>query len=145
MMKIDPQSWPRLSRLLDQYLELPEELREGWVDRLPPEDADVRPLLQQLIAEQRNDEFLSTLPQIDRPAFSPGTIIGPYRLIRELGQGGMGVVWLAERADGEVKRWVALKLPLVSLHNQTLVERFARERDILAQLTHHQIARLYDA
>ena len=57
----------------------------------------------------------------------------------------MGVVWLAERADGEVKRPVALKLPIISLHNRTLADRFARERDILAQLTHPRIARLYDA
>jgi serine/threonine-protein kinase len=157
LMKIDPQSWPRVSGLLDQYLELPGELRAGWLDRLGPEHADVRPFLAQLIAAQGSDEddaFLRTLPrsdQTDRPrasadvAFSPGTHIGPYRLVSELGQGGMGVVWLAERADGELKRPVALKLPLLSLHNQTLVERFARERDILAQLTHPRIARLYDA
>src|ERR1039457_1546394 len=57
----------------------------------------------------------------------------------------MGVVWLAERADGEGRRPVALKLPIVSLHDRTLADRFARERDILAQLTHPRIARLYDA
>jgi serine/threonine-protein kinase len=77
--------------------------------------------------------------------FDPGIEIGSYRLIRELGQGGMGVVWLAERADGEVKRPVALKLPIVSLHNRTRADRFTRERDILAQLAHPCIARLYDA
>lgn len=55
------------------------------------------------------------------------------------------MVWLAERADGEVKRAVALKLPIFSLHNPALSERFSRERDILAQLTHPRIARLYDA
>jgi len=57
----------------------------------------------------------------------------------------MGVVWLAERADGEVKRPVALKVPNLSLHDRTLADRFARERDILAQLAHPCIARLYDA
>src|SRR5260370_6458029 len=77
--------------------------------------------------------------------FASDALVGPYRLLRELGQGGMGVVWLAERADGEVKRPVALKLPIVSLHNRALAERFGRERDILAQLTHPHIARLYDA
>jgi serine/threonine protein kinase len=57
----------------------------------------------------------------------------------------MGLVWLAERADGEVKRPIALKLRIVSVHNRALAERFARERDILAQLTHPHIARPYDA
>ena len=77
--------------------------------------------------------------------FAPGGVVGPYKLIRELGRGGMGEVWLAERADGSLKRPVALKLPILSLHNRAFAERFSRERDILAQLTHPQIARLYDA
>ena len=74
-----------------------------------------------------------------------GSIVGPYRLLRELGQGGMGVVWLAERPESEIKRPVALKLPILTLHNPSVAERFGRERDILAQLTHPNIARLYDA
>src|SRR5678815_2853269 len=66
-----------------------------------------------------------------------------YRLIREIGVGGMSSVWLAERSDGQLKREVALKLPLTGPRMQ--VERFLRERDILAALTHPNIARLYDA
>ncbi len=77
---------------------------------------------------------------------SPGSgdVLAGYRLKRELGLGGMAVVWLAERADGVVKRQVALKMPLFSILG-TDVERFARERDALAALTHPHIARLYDA
>ncbi len=71
--------------------------------------------------------------------------VGPYRLIRELGRGGMGVVWLAERADGQHTRQVALKMPLVENLNWLLAARFARERNILASLEHPGIARLYDA
>jgi serine/threonine-protein kinase len=71
-----------------------------------------------------------------------GGEIGPYRLVRELGQGGMGTVWLAYRTDGSIKRPVALKL--LRLDRQ-FTERFSRERDILAALTHPNIARLYDA
>lgn len=72
-------------------------------------------------------------------------LIGPYRLIRELGVGGMGAVWLAERSDGSLKRTVALKLPHAGPLQRQLAERFDRERDILAALTHPNIARLYDA
>ncbi len=79
------------------------------------------------------------------PTREPGQHIGPYRLIKELGRGGMGVVWLAERADGTHARQVALKMPLVENLNWLLAARFARERNILASLEHPSIARLYDA
>ena len=71
--------------------------------------------------------------------------MGPYRLVREIGRGGMSSVWLAERPDGIVKRDVALKMPLRTLDSPAQIERFERERDVLAMLAHPQIARLYDA
>jgi serine/threonine-protein kinase len=66
-------------------------------------------------------------------------------LIRLLGEGGMAEVWLAQRADGSIKREVALKLPMLRRDREDLSSRFARERDILAALEHPHIARLYDA
>ena len=81
----------------------------------------------------------------DARALQPEAVVGGYRLARELGRGGMGAVWLAERADGLLRRPVALKLPHTSLPRALLAERFGRERDILAALTHPHIARLYDA
>jgi serine/threonine protein kinase len=84
-----------------------------------------------------------TLPNNAAFGWVAGTIIGPYRLIRQIGSGGMSSVWLAERCDGQIKRAIALKLPFMGPAMQ--VERFMRERDILAALTHPQIARLYDA
>jgi eukaryotic-like serine/threonine-protein kinase len=75
---------------------------------------------------------------------APGDLVGPYRLISELGRGGMGAVWLAERTDGQLKRQVALKLPHIAWGG-ALAERLTRERDILASLEHAHIARLYDA
>lgn len=74
-----------------------------------------------------------------------GSRLGPYRLVRELGAGGMGEVWLAERADGQFTRQVALKLPVLAFRRADLLQRFAREREILAGLEHANIARLYDA
>ena len=73
-----------------------------------------------------------------------GDVVGSYRLISELGRGGMGAVWLAERTDGQLKRQVALKLPHLAWGG-ALAERLTRERDILASLEHAHIARLYDA
>lgn len=75
----------------------------------------------------------------------PGTQCGGYRLISELGRGGMAEVWLAERIDGLVKRPVAVKLPHAGVRASEFARRVHRERDILAGLSHPGIARLYDA
>jgi len=150
-MKIDPETWPTLSKLLDQWLDLPVESRAAWLESLGPEYASVLPSLRQMVEAHTNvdTDFLNTLPTFDTSPGGGGAtesiLIGPYRLLSELGQGGMGVVWLAEHTGGHIKRRVALKLPLLSLHNPALAERFKRERDILAQFAHPNIARLYDA
>jgi serine/threonine protein kinase len=152
-VKIDPNELQALSKLMDQWLDLPPESRQAWLDSLGPEYADLPVLLQQFDGASP-DPFLGTLPKLTTHAefpaggpssLTPGDLVGPYRLERELGRGGMSVVWLATRADGVLKRDVALKLPLLSQHGATLAARFARERDILAALEHPNIARLYDA
>ncbi|HZW88173.1 MAG TPA: serine/threonine-protein kinase, partial [Myxococcaceae bacterium] len=74
-----------------------------------------------------------------------GQTVGPYVLLRRLGVGGMGEVWLARRAEGGLQRDVALKLPLSNPLPWDIAERFSLERDILARLEHPHIARLYDA
>jgi len=146
-----------LSRLLDQALPLDAEGREHWLRSLGPEDQLLLPALRQALAW---DDPSSTAPlfaldalmqvgaatpTVLTSALHPGQRVGPYQLVRELGAGGMAVVWLAQRADGAFRRDVALKLPLLSRLRRDLAERFERERDILAQLEHPNIARLYDA
>ena len=74
-----------------------------------------------------------------------GDRIGPWRLERLLAEGGMGAVWVAQRADGVMKRTAALKLPRAEWVDRGLSERIARERAILARLQHPHIAVLYDA
>jgi serine/threonine protein kinase/tetratricopeptide (TPR) repeat protein len=151
-MRIDAAQWTRLSPLIDEWLDMPPGMRDSWLESLGPEYADILPTLRGLLragAEGDASALPSDLPTFEAPlrgpALTPGALIGPYRLIRELGKGGMGVVWLAERADGELKRPVALKIPIGLLQYRALGKRFAQERDILAQLTHPNIARLYDA
>lgn len=151
-MKVDPESWPTVSRLMDEWLDLPAEQRPLWLENLGPEHAKILPVLRELLSEPEGG-FLQTLPGIeDDSSLAPtptslaeGALVGPYRLVRELGHGGMGVVWLAVRSDGTVKRDVAIKFPHFYLQSQTLTDRFARERDILARLADARIARLYDA
>ena len=157
-MRFTDEQWRALSRLLDQALALPAAERLAWLATLPPEVEKLSTTLRDLLARQAAGEtsgFLKTLPRLDLaspPAadaeaeqLHEGALVGPYRLLRELGRGGMGSVWLAERSDGLLKRPVALKLPRPGMHGARLRERFARERDILAGLSHPHIARLYDA
>src|SRR6185503_11756686 len=152
------ESWAQLNRMLDAVLSLPPEQRSAWLDTLPPEHAALGPRLRSLLARSaqvETDDFLGTLPPISvsseaATALGPSTgragdTIGPYRLDRELGRGGMGSVWLAERVDGLIDRPVALKLPHAIANFLGLAERMARERAILAALNHPHIARLYDA
>lgn len=135
--------WPDLSRLLDEALERPAPEREGWLAALDGPSAALRQRLRELLAAAADVDRFSDLPALSQPA-AAGHLIGPYRLLREIGRGGMGHVWLAERADGQLKRPVALKLAHVSWSGG-MDERLQRERDILAQLEHPNIARLYDA
>jgi len=152
-MAIEDVDLAALSRLLERALDLRPDERAAWLATLPDEHAHLRPTLHKLLVRAESPEsdgFLRTLPKLDRSPTPPsidrvaGEQIGPYRLLRALGQGGMGTVWLAERADETFKRTVALKLPLIAGQPQ-MRERLLRERDVLAALEHPNIARLYDA
>jgi serine/threonine-protein kinase len=153
---IDPESWEAMNRLLDTALDLPEPERLSWIESLPPEYDSFKPRLRELLSLIRSQGYLSTIPKIEPPAQGDETLgprrrekagdeIGIYRLVREIGKGGMGTVWLAERTDGMVNRPVALKLPRGSWRRELLAGRMAREREILAALDHPNIGRLYDA
>jgi eukaryotic-like serine/threonine-protein kinase len=146
----------RMSQLLDEALPLDEAGRRAWLERLSPEHEDLTAALRAALwpsqGQAADVDALSALPRLDSPdkdpaasGLQPGMHVGPYELIRLLGAGGMAEVWLARRADGALKREVALKLPLRTHLRADLEPRFARERDILASLEHPEIARLYDA
>jgi serine/threonine-protein kinase len=140
------EDWATLLALLDTALELEEPAREPWLHALPEPR---RSQLRELLASRRAIETQDFLAQPAQLPLASGTAaagqrVGPWRLLREIGSGGMAWVWLAERADGQGTRRVALKLPRLGWA-PGLAERMQRERDILATLEHPNIARLYDA
>jgi len=152
-MAVGPAELRTLSRLLDEALALDPSERSRWLASLGGSDAGHRNTLAQLLAEaDRPDDRFLTRPGLghlraaaqSQATEREGMRIGPYRLERQIGVGGMGSVWLAQRVDGGLDRAVALKLPHVSWVPE-LNARLARERDILARLAHPNIARLYDA
>jgi serine/threonine-protein kinase len=150
----DADDLEELQRLLAEGSALPPDALPDWLDRLPPAlqryklqlRAMLLPTAPPVQAAYHSAPTTRAASQLGELALlAAGMTIGPYRLIRELGQGGMGAVWTAQRADGSLNRMVALKLPIYSMYSRGFAERFARERDILAALSHPNIASLYDA
>ncbi|MEM1055444.1 MAG: serine/threonine-protein kinase [Bacteroidota bacterium] len=148
-----PADWDRLDALLDDALDLPRDAQTAYLDAqdLPPglrqhaeamlaADAESTSVLD---APERLGVLFDAATEADRDTIPPGTAIGPYRVVREIGQGGMGTVVLAERADGAFDKQVALKLVRPGLAGGVLA-RFRAERQILARLDHPGIARLLD-
>jgi serine/threonine protein kinase len=157
-MRIPAELWPELSRLFDEALNLSPDERAPWLARLdgdrPPLAAHLRRLLA-AHAQRPEGDVLHEPPMafiasaLEQGSASPpleaGQMLGPYRLVSPIGQGGMASVWLAEQTLNVVRR-VALKLPAWGLEDTAATAaRFAQERDFLAGLEHAHIARLYDA
>ena len=129
----------RLEALLDRALELPGPARIAHIEDCC-DDAQLRAEAIALLRAMEDSEgFMETAPE---PDIHAGRDIGPWRLQRRLGRGGMGEVWLGQRSDGRFEQQVAVKL----LHRQDGdVARFVHEQRLLARLEHPGIARLIDA
>jgi non-specific serine/threonine protein kinase/serine/threonine-protein kinase len=136
---------PAISALLAQALAEPEDRRADWLERACGQDQALLSEVRSLLAC-----FPASAPEPGAPAAlaaaSPDSPrqLGPYRLVRQLGEGGMGAVFLATRADAEFEMRVAVKLIRPGADSEVLVTRFLRERQILAGMEHPNIARLLD-
>jgi len=144
--------WQRLQQLFHQTLESAPEQRTALLDRECAHDAELRADVERLLsANDRAGGFISEPVIITHDiAFAAedasqlGRRVGAYRLIRELGRGGMGAVYLAERDDGAFEQRVAIKLIKRGMDTDHVLSRFRAERQILASLDHPNIARLMD-
>jgi serine/threonine-protein kinase len=139
--------WNLLAPILDELLELEQPARDLRLEQLELESPAIAAEIRRLLAlEMTRPEFLSTpVYHASIQAPLPGALVGPYRLLRLIGEGGMGQVWLAERADGLFERRAALKLLRPGFTDTGLRTRFDRERQILAKLAHEHVARFLDA
>lgn len=148
-MSITSDQWLVLSPYLDEALALPEKDRAAWVASLRAKSPAIADQLESLLKDHRvlSDEgFLEDRPlELPERSGLAGQTVGVYTLVSQIGQGGMGSVWLAERNDGRFERRVAVKFLNVSLMGKSGEERFKREGRILALLVHPHIAELIDA
>ncbi len=147
MLNLD--RWQEISPYLDQALGLPEEERVPWLESIRTESPELGTLLQSALDEYRNLKEKRFLERNEEPigkhAGLAGQQVGTYTIVSEIGRGGMGTVWLAERNDGRFERQVAIKFLNMALAGRTGEERFKREGNIVGGLTHPHIAELIDA
>src|SRR5690349_10203934 len=145
--------WERLSELFHDAVALTPEERERFLADACGGDAEMRAQLERLVAaHDRAGGFIelpalasvSTLAGLASDTALSGRRFGPYRIVREIARGGMGAVYLAERADGQFTQQVAIKLIKRGMDTDLVVDRFRAERQILASLDHPNIARLLD-
>src|SRR5271170_5389527 len=146
---LSPDEWHALSPHLDEALEMNDEERSIWLSWMRSRNPDVACRLEELLYEHRvltTEGFLerrsAALPRASTPA---GQMVGAYRLVSQIGQGGMSTVWLAERVDGRFERRVVVKFLNIALMGKVGEERFNREGRILGLLVHSNIAELIDA
>jgi serine/threonine-protein kinase len=153
----DTQRWQHIFSVFEQVLEAPVPARDALLEQLCAGDEALRREVVELIAaddtaprfeagvlDARRAAAMAWTEEGDEPRVQPGDRVGPWRVSREIGVGGMGVVWLAERADGQFEQRVALKLIRRGLNSEAVHRRFLRERQILARLQHPHIAHLID-
>ena len=145
---MSPERFQRLERLFAAAVDRPPGERQEMLAAVAAEDPELSAEVERLlVADAHAGRFLESAVEAGAAAVVDGEAgrrLGPYRLIRELGRGGMGAVYLAEREDRELQQRVAVKRLHRGLETPEVLARFLTERQILANLSHPSIARLFD-
>lgn len=155
-MKSDDR-WNQADRLFDAALDLPQEQRAPFLDEACGGDEELRQLVDRLLASTETKELNlapgggrqgavwdGLLDDLRAQPSEGDDLVGRYRLVRELGRGGMAVVFLGQRADGQFEQQVAVKRIQQGIASPEGIRRFEQERAILARLRHPNIAQLLD-
>jgi non-specific serine/threonine protein kinase/serine/threonine-protein kinase len=149
---MDAARWSATKRLLQEALERPPEARDAFLAAIG-DDEGLRAEVAALLAghDAAGDRFdvppiraALLLAEAASTEAAPPARVGSYRLLRELGHGGMGTVYLADRENGDFRQQVAIKVIQRGMGSEAIVRRFRNERQILASLNHPNIARLYE-
>ncbi len=150
-MTLDPEAWRQVQSHFHAAKRLPPALRGAYLETHCADDTIRREVLSLLDSDRRAGAFIQDSISeearrgMERVEDSPRqTRFGPYEIEGLLGRGGMGTVYLARRVDRQFERRVALKLMRGAMADPIRVERFRRERQVLASLTHPNIAQLLD-
>jgi len=150
-----PQRWERVEEIFHEALAQPPESLDEWLDRTCAGDSALRSEVVSLLESDSaarhgfvgakvQNALLDLMADEAPKSAMEGRRIGSWRLVREIGRGGMGAVYLAARADQQYESNVAVKLVRPGLDTDFMLRRFRRERQILARLDHPNITRLFD-
>ncbi|MDX2269873.1 MAG: serine/threonine-protein kinase [Bryobacter sp.] len=140
---MSPDLWSAVRQQLGEALDLPPGQRAAFLETIA--DPSVRAEVESLLAAATDEDFLNE-PLLSQSPFAEAPLdhLGPYRMEREIGRGGMGTVYLATRDDGEYLGQVAIKILNRGMDTDYFVQRFRYERQLLAYLEHAAIVRLLD-
>jgi serine/threonine protein kinase len=146
-----PERWQKVEEIFNHALELHSEERAAWLAEACQGDPELQSEVSSLLESDAAAGFVGANVKAavvslneENARESEGRRVGPYRLVREIGRGGMGAVYLAARDDQQYESEVAIKLVRPGLDTEFILKRFRRERQILARLQHPNIARLLD-
>ncbi len=145
-----PERWQRAKAIIAAAAELEGAARTDYVARECSGDTDLREEVESVLRHAGDDvegaaEALNSLRVSDAADGLAGSRLGAYEIVREVGRGGMGAVYLARRADAQFEKQVAIKILKRGTDTDEVLRRFGAERQILARLEHPNIARLIDA
>jgi len=151
---VTPERWKQIEAVFEQALELAPDQRSAFLQNSCDGDKELRREVESLLEsharagsfiDQHSLFFSQDLAEEEPPSIQSGQLIGPYRVVHEIGRGGMGAVYLAERADQQYQKQVAIKLIKRGMDTDAVLRHFRNERQILASFDHPNIARLFDA
>src|SRR5579885_549339 len=143
-------NWERVQEIFLEAADLKQPERELYLDRVCGDDPSLRRDVESLLHEDGVGEaaldaaILTEAAALLEQPLLIGTRLGAYRVIQEIGRGGMGSVYLAERDDDQYRKRVAIKVVKRGMDTDEVLRRFRHERQILANLEHPYIARLLD-
>jgi len=145
---MNPEKWQKIKAAFNQAVELEKAEREVFLRRL--KETEIRAEVSDLLAAEAENNFAEPIAKLSQiwPEESAATyrdkMIGSYKIIREIGRGGMGIVFEAVREKEDFSQIVALKLLKRGMDSDAMLRRFRHERQILAWLEHVNVARLLD-
>lgn len=146
---MDSSRWDKIQEIFEKVADLSLDERDKLLNELCGADLELKEEVLSLLVSDQDDYSILEKPAVnlfefDEEGSSLGKAVGKYKLLKVIGYGGMGEVYLAERTDDQFHQKVAIKIIKKGMVNKETVRRFNSERQILAKLVHPNIARLYD-